>query len=382
MRQTSRHSFLCTISMLVLAALTLAGCADRSKADSQAAQQLPSASSDPNLFEVEHPEQFPLHSVETRKTQERLDVNGIIAPDVGLTVHVMSLSGGRIADIRAKLGDEVHAGQVLVVIRSQDLVQAISDSQKSKADELLAQKTLARSQELYENGALAQKDLQQAQDAALKAKVDLETSLERIHILGGDTNSLSPTIDIKSPISGTIVEQNAASGEGVKSIDSSSNLFTVADLSRVWLLCDVYENNLAQVKFGDSAEVRLNAYPDRILTGKISNISRILDPATRTAKVRIELDNREGLLRPNMFAVATFTSQSSEMRMVVPTAALLRLHDKDWVFRPVGGNRYRRLEVRAGPPASKGLQYVMGGLRPGDEVVSNALQFMSTVEQK
>ncbi len=381
MGHTSRFSNYLVILALISAAFPWSGCSRQTSADAFVAPPT-TASSDPNVYVVDHPEQFPLCPVEARKIPARLEANGTISPDVSLTVHVTSLAGGRVVETRARLGDEVREGQVLVVIRSQDLAQAISDYQKSKADELLARKALERAQDLYAHGATPQKELQQAEDEAQKARVDLDTGIERIRALGGDVNSPSPIIEVKSPISGTVVEQNVAGGEGVKSLDNSPNLFTVADLSRVWLLCDVYENNLAQVKLGDSAEVRINAFPDQLWTGKVSNISRILDPSTRTAKVRIVLDNRGGLLRPNMFAVATFVSKTSAAHMVVPETALLRLHDKDWVFRSEGGKKYRRVEVQAGPPSPGGFQLVLAGLGPGDRVVANALQFMNGIEQR
>ncbi len=362
------------------ATVILAGCAGDSGASSL---MRPPANgrSDPNLFQVSHSEQFPLYSVTTRNVSDRLDVNGVVAPDVNLTIHVTSLSGGRVMEIRGKLGDEVQKGQTLLVIRSEDLAQAISDYQKAEADESLAEKALARSQDLYTHGALAQKDLQQAEDEAQKSKVDVAADDERIQILGGDPNHLSPIIELKSPIAGTIVEQNVAVGEGVKSLDNSPTLFTVADLSKVWVLCDVYENNLSQVHLGDLALVRLDAYPNLPLTGKISTISSILDPATRTAKVRIELDNRDGRLRPGMFATATFTSQNTKPRLVVPASALLRIHDQYWAFRSEGPGKFRRVAVEAGGRTAGDLQYVESGLRSGDQIVINALQFASTIEQ-
>jgi cobalt-zinc-cadmium efflux system membrane fusion protein len=163
-------------------------------------------------------------------------------------------------------------------------------------------------------------------------------------------------------------------------MDNSPNLFTIADLSRVWVLCDVYENNLSQVRLGDFAEVRLNAYPDQALKGRVSNISRVLDPSTRTAKVRLELDNERRLMRAGMFATATFRSQSKQLRSVVPAKAVLRLHDKDWVFRAEGGHRFRRIEVQAGRVSSDGLQEILAGLAPGDQIVVNALQFASAAD--
>ena len=164
--------------------------------------------------------------------------------------------------------------------------------------------------------------------------------------MGADLNNPSPLVSIRAPISGSIVEQNVTGGTGVRSLDNSPNLFTIADLSEVWVLCDVYENDLHRVRLGDPAEVRLNAFPDRVFTGRVGNISTVLDPSTRTAKVRLELANPGGLMRTGMFATATFRSRTEQMRPMVPTTAILRLHDKDWVFVPLGGNRFRRLEVR------------------------------------
>ncbi len=381
MTRLNHIAFALPLASVGLAALLATGCAGSSSAD-VARPTVVQPPSDPNVFVADHPEQFPLAQVESRKMADQLLANGVVAPDVTATVHVTSLSSGRVIDIRAKLGDDVKKGQLLLVIRSQDLVQAISDYKKFQADELLARRSLERAQLLLSRGAIAAKEVQAAEDAEQKAQVDVQSTADRIRLLGGSLQDLSPIIEVKSPISGTIVEQNTADGEGVKSLDNSPNLFTVADLSRVWALCDVYENNLSQVRLGDVAEVTLNAYPDRSLRGRVGNISRMLDPSTRTAKVRIELDNRGGLLRPGMFATARFISQERKDRMVVPSTALLRLHDKDWVFLSQGDRKYRRTEVQAGTVLPDGASIILAGLQPGEKVVSNALQFSSTVEQK
>jgi membrane fusion protein, heavy metal efflux system len=337
---------------------------------------------DPGLYELKHPEQFPVVRVETRRVPDELQVSGVVAPDVQRTVHVTSLSGGRVVEVRARLGDTVAKGQLLLVIDSSELASAISDYKKALADEVLARKALERAQTLASHGALAQKDLEQAEDAEAKAQVDVSAAVDRIRLLGGDPAHLTAVIEVRSPIAGSIVEQNTAGGEGVKSLDNSPSLFTVADLSRVWVLCDVYENDLADVRLGDSAAVRLNAYPGRALRGRVDNISQVLDPVTRSAKVRLELENPGGLMRPGMFAAARFASQRLHDRIVVPVSALLRLHDKDWVFRFEAGGRFRRIEIEAGPALPDGTQEVLGGtIRPGDQIVSDALQFSSATEE-
>jgi cobalt-zinc-cadmium efflux system membrane fusion protein len=340
------------------------------------------AAPDPNLIEIDHPERFVLTRVEVRKDHDALQVNGTVAPDVARTVPVLSLAGGRAVDIRARLGDDVTKGQVLVTISSPDIAQAFSDYTKFQADELFAHQQLLRSEGLYDKGAIAQRDLEAAENAENKAKTDVQNGLERLRILGADPNHPSPLIDVRAPVSGTIVEQNVVGGTAVRSTDNSPNLFTIADLSSVWVLCDVYENNLSQVHLGDFAEVRLNAYPNRVLRGRVGNISRVLDPATRTAKVRLELENPGGIMRSGMFATATFHSQAERNVTVVPSKAILRLHDKDWVFRSEGGGKFHRTQIEAGAVAPDNSQEVLSGLSPGNQVVVDALQFSNAAEEQ
>ena len=361
--------------------LLSAGCSRNSDANAPAAQVKVEEAPDPTLVEIDHPERFALTAVRTRKAYEELRVNGVVAPDVARTVPVLSLAGGRAVDIRARLGDDVKKGQVLVSISSPDIAQAFADYQKFQADELLAHQQLVRSQTLYDKGAIAQRDLEAAENAENKAKTDLQTALQRLRILGADPNHPSPVIEMRAPVSGTVVEQNVAGGGAVRSTDSSPNLFTIADLSLVWVLCVVYENNLAQVQVGDFAEVRLNAYPNRVFRARVINISRVLDPATHTAKVRLELDNPDGLMRAGMFVTATFRSQTERTVMAVPSTAVLRLHDRDWVFRSEGGGKFRRTPIQAGPVAPDNSQEVLSGLSPGTQVVVDALQFSNAAEE-
>lgn len=357
-----------------------AGCKQAAREAEASEANRVQAATEPAVVVVDHPEQFPRVPVSTRKLPDEITVNGVVSPDISRTVPVLSMSGGRVVEIHARLGDMIKKGQSLVKIHSNDLAQALSDLKKAKADEVLARKALERSQLLYSHGALAQKDLQTAEDTEQKAKVDVETAEDHIRLLGGDLNNLSPILDVKAPVSGTIIEQNVTGGTGVRSLDNSPNLFTIADLSRLWILCDVYEDNLARVKLGDFAEVRLNAYPDQPLKARVSNISALLDPATRTAKVRLEVGNPRGILRPGMFAVIQFTGQSIFARTVLPASALLRLHDKYWVFRFEGENRFRRIEVEAGPVLPDGFQQILHGLKARDEVALNALQMSGVAE--
>jgi cobalt-zinc-cadmium efflux system membrane fusion protein len=288
-----------------------------------------------------------------------------------------------VVDLKVKLGDYVNKGQVLLSIYSADLTGAFSDYQKALADERLAKKSVDRAQLLYSRGALAEKDLQQAEDLEEKAKVDVQNTEHRVRILGGDPAHPDSLIDLRAPVSGTIVEQNVSGFEGIKSLDNSPNLFTIADLSQVWVVCDVYENDLGQVHLGDPADIRLNAYPDKVYQGNVNDISRVLDPNIRSAKVRIVLPNPDWSLRPNMYAVATFRSRRLQPRLVVPSTAVMRLQDKDWLFRKEGQNQFRKIEVHTQGVTEDGFQQLQDGpLKAGDQIVANALEFSTTVAEQ
>ena len=362
----------------LLFSLALAACSR----EIPAAASKPPVTLDPDVFDTDHPELFKTAKAVTRALPTVVTANGTVSPDVNRTIHVTSLGGGRVMDLKVKLGDTVTKGQTLLVISSPDLAAAFADYEKAKADEVLSRKALDRSQMLFERGAVAAKDLEAAQDNEDKAKVDLETADHRVRILGGDPAHPGPLLELKAPVSGTIVEQNVAGSEGIKSLDNSPNLFTIADLAQVWVVSDVFENDLGEVHLGDAAEIRLNAFPDRIYKGKVVDISRVLDPNTRSAKVRIVLGNEDGSLRPGMFAVATFRSRKLTDRVVVPATAIMRLHDKDWVFRKEADKRFRKIPVQADGLAPDGMQEIRQGVKPGDELVTNALEFSTEVAEK
>jgi membrane fusion protein, heavy metal efflux system len=363
---------------LLLAAALFSACSN-TKAEPSAGTVV-ETNTDPNVFTMQNPGQFPLTAVEVRKVSDEIHVNGVIAPDVNRSVPVVSLGGGRVVEIKAKLGDYVQKGQVLLLINSPDLSGAFSDYQKFKADQQLADKQLARARLLYDKGAIALADLESAEDVHAKATADLNAAIQRIHVLGGDVNNPSPLLPLRAPISGTIVDQQTTGGTGVRSLDNQQSLFTIADLSVVWVLCDVYQDMLPRVHVGDIAEIKLTGYTENF-PGKVINISQVLDPNTRAAKVRIELPNPHGIMRAGMFVTATFRTSQPVDRVVVPASAVVHLHDKDWVFLPAGGNQFRRVAVQLGSQEKDGSQQVISGLKAGDQVVTNALQFSSAAEE-
>jgi membrane fusion protein, heavy metal efflux system len=333
---------------------------------------------DLSLLSVDHPERFPLAPATALTTSSKLVVTGTVVPDIARNVPVISLASGRVVGIHARLGDTVTKGQLLLSIRSDDVAGGFSDYRKAVADEVLAHAQLERANDLYRHGAIAMNDLQVAQDTEDKAKVDLETTEEHLRLLGNDPTKPKGVVDVYAPVAGVITDQQVTNAAGVQAL--GSNPFTISDLSYVWVVCDVYENDLANVHVGDTTEIVLNAYPDKTLTGQISNIGAILDPNIRTAKVRIEVRN-PGMMRLGMFATATFRSQKKETHTEVPASAILHLHDRDWVFVPTPDQKFRRVEVVGGETLPNQLQEIVSGLQPGQQVVTNALVLQHEAEQ-
>jgi cobalt-zinc-cadmium efflux system membrane fusion protein len=362
------------------AAIFLGGCG---KANGDPVAEAPPHSQveheqDGSVVQVDHPEQFPLATATARSTQSALVVTGLVAPDVSRNVPVISLASGRVVSINARLGDTVKKGQVLLSVRSTDVSGSYSDYRKAVADEILARTQLERSKGLYDHGAISLNDLQVAQDAEDKAKVDVETTAEHIRLLGNDPDKPNAIVDIVAPVSGVITDQQVTNAAGVQAL--GTNPFTISDLSSVWVVCDVFENDLANVRMGDTAEIHLNAYPTQVFHGRVSNIGAVLDPNLHTAKVRIEVTN-PGLMRLGMFVTATFRGQKQEVHTVIPATAILHLHDRDWVFVAAGDKKFQRVEIKSGETLPGNLQEVVSGLKPGLQVVQNALVLQNTVDQ-
>ncbi len=330
-----------------------------------------------SLVTVDNPERFSLVAVTQHADVPELKVTGVISADVARNVPVISIATGRILEIHARLGDTVTKGQLLMRVQSPDISEAFSDYKQAVADDVLAEAQLARSKILYDKGAIAQKDLEVAEDTEAKADVEVDAAVEHLRILGADKDHPSAIIDVRAPASGVITDQQVTAAAGTQGL-ASPNAFTISDMSHVWILCDVYENDLAFVHLGQSADIRLNAYPDNVYKGRLSNIGTILDPNIRTAKVRIEVEN-PGLMRLGMFVQATFHSQQSQARAVLPASAILHLHDRDWVYVPQG-DAFLRVEVRSGRMLTPGQQEILSGIRPGQRVVLNALDLQNTVE--
>ncbi len=373
--------FLLKSSLSLVVCLSLTAC-EKKFNPADGAPQSPQTveTGDMSLVTVNKPDQFPLVKAEQVEAPAELKVTGTVNPDISREVPVISLASGRVVDIKARLDDHVKKGDLLLKVQSPDITNAYDVYLKAVNDEQLANKAYLRSQDLYAHGAISLGMLEQAEDTEKDAKADLAAAEGQLDTLGVSKSHPSNVVNVYAPISGVIVAQNVtnAAAAGV-TYSGSSTAFTVADLSVVWVICDVYENDIPKLQLGQTARIKLNAYPDNVLTGRISDIGPVLDPSIRTAKVRVEVSN-PGILRLGMFVTATFESKTNEIHPVVPASAVLHLHDRDWVFIPAGDNHFKRVEVHGGQMLSGNRQELLSGIGSGQQVVSNVLQLEATLE--
>jgi cobalt-zinc-cadmium efflux system membrane fusion protein len=335
-----------------------------------------------SLITVDRPDRFPLATTTEYRSTSTLNVTGTVNPDISRQIPVISIASGRVVEIHTQIGAFVKKGQLLMEVQSTDISNSFNAYLKAVNDERLARTQDERAKILFDKGAIAKSQVEIADDGEQDAKADLLAAEQQLAVLGVDKDHPSLTAKVYSPATGVVIAQNvtAAAATGV-TYAGTSTAFTIADLSQVWVICDVYENDLPMVHVGQTADIRLNAYPDRVITGTIAEIDAVLDPSIRTAKVRIQVPNPDRLMRIGMFATATFHGRRPEQHAAVPAAAILHLHDRDWVYVPAGEGKFRRIGVVAGAMVGDGKQEILSGLAPGQQVVTNALELQNSVEQ-
>jgi membrane fusion protein, heavy metal efflux system len=335
-----------------------------------------------SLITVDRPNRFPIVAATEYAAASTLKVTGTVNPDISRQIPVISIASGRVVAIHTQIGAFVTKGQLLMEVQSTDISNAFDQYLKAVNDERLARTQNERAKILYEKGAIAKSQLEIADDGEQDAKTDLTAAEQQLLVLGVDKDHPSLTAKVYSPATGVVISQNVtnAAAAGV-TFAGSATAFTIADLSQVWIICDVYENDLPMVHLGQTADIRLNAYPDRVISGTIGEIDAVLDPSIRTAKVRIQVPNPDRLMRIGMFATATFHGRRPEQHVAVPASAILHLHDRDWVYVPAGEGKFRRVGVVGGDMIDGGRQEIKSGLTVGQQLVTNALELQNSVEQ-
>ena len=308
-----------------------------------------------------------------------LSTTGRVGFDEDHLAHVSPRVPGRVTKVEASLGAKVKAGQTLAVIDSIELGRAKSDYLRAKAQLSLAQRTLEREQGLLKDRITSEQSALEAQASHQRALAEFQAARQQLRLLGlsdrqikraGYENRTATLFPLSSPISGTVVEKHLSLGEVVS---PQRTVFTVADLSRLWVWIDIYERDLAAVHLEDDVAVKVDAYPNRTFKGKVAYIRDQVDPDTRTARARIDVPNADGSLRAGMFATVTVTDPHGEggaeipKMLVVPAGAIQRDGTQSIAFVAAGNNRYEKRVVVIGRRTSEFAE-VLSGLKKGESV--------------
>jgi cobalt-zinc-cadmium efflux system membrane fusion protein len=296
---------------------------------------------------------------------------------------------GRVVEVRAKLGDRVKTGDILLVIDSPDISAAYSEFVKEASELEYATRAYELAKDLYENKALPQKDLKQAENDRIKAQAEFRRSKERLLSLRVPAAELDKPLaeqkitsrfEMKSPLTGTVVERNITPGQSVSG-DPAQVLFTVADLDKLQVVADLYERDLDLVKVGQVAAVTVEAYPGVSFSAVLSAVGDVVDPASRTIKVRAMVDNESHKLKPEMFARLSIDVGDTNPFIAVPREAVLGVDGKEFVYVVEAGDRYVRRPVRTAT-ASNDQVRVLEGLTPGERVVTKGAVLIKGQETK
>lgn len=297
-----------------------------------------------------------------------LDIPAQIEPDPTQVVHVFPPAGGRIVELRVRPWDWVKKGQTLAVIESGDLSRAVADYHKALADYQVKQQQLARAADLLAHDAIAQKDYQQAQADEQSAQAELDATKEQVRVFGMDPDHASSQLLVMAPRAGVVLDVGASPGEFSNALAAPQPMCTIADISSVWAVGDIYEADLAAAKTGQQVQVTLNAYPGEHWSGRVDVISDAVDPNTRTLHVRVVLPNPGSKLKPSMFGSIRLL-RSSRQGILVPATAVLREGTAAYVFVSDGSGPFQRRNVILGQ-SSDGSIEIASGLKAGETIVT------------
>lgn len=316
-------------------------------------------------------------TVELRREAGVLEATAQIEPAADRVAKIGSRVPGRVVEVRTAIGDRVTAGQTVVVLDSPDVGQAKADYLSALATSTLARETATRERQLFVRRVSAEREWREAEAEATRAEAALQAAENRLHALGLEDSELaalrterhySSTMVVRTPLSGVVAERNAASGEMVEPMNP---LLTVMDLRQVWTVVDVYEQNIRQVSVGQDVEVTTAAYPGETFRGRVASIGALIEPQSRSTKVRVVLPNPGERLKPGMFATVFIKGAvpSTAERLFVPVAAVQRDGERTIAFVLLRDRTFAARAIRVGGQAGEWVE-VLDGLTAGERVVT------------
>ena len=299
--------------------------------------------------------------------------------------RILTPVNGQVQQLNVKVGDAVQKNERLFFLKSREVAAAVTEHLEDHKDLDLAEKNYAMTKDLFEHQAASRIALQQSESDLAKAKARVARTEEALRVLGlrveeNDlSGELSSLIPITAPLGGTIIERRVTDGQFVQ--PDSNPLLIIADLSSVWVLADIFERDLHRVHVGQKAEVRTEAYPEQQFLARVSRISDVIDPATRTVKVRFLVSNPGALLKPEMFASVTLILNESARGLTIPAKALFSEGGRNYVYLRSGELEFSRRQVEVATEESSRLR-VTSGLNAGDQVVTQGALLLRQQERQ
>jgi membrane fusion protein, heavy metal efflux system len=373
--------FLHTTSLAIapLLALALAGCSGGDTKGTAYAEG--ESAGNPELFSVSQEKMAHIQVVTVQPTTfpRVLRLTGTVAYNGFQTTPVITQVSGPVGRIVVSPGQQVHERQPLLYVSSPDYSQLRANYLKSRDAHALAHKNYVRSQDLFAHHAIAERDLQAAESAEIQAQADLQAAEQSLKILGiprPDTlieNPVSPEVPLLSPINGEVVERLCAPGQVIQA--GQTQCFTISNMQTVWVLANVYENQLAYVHPGDPVTIKTDAYPE-VFRGRISFMGAALDPTSRTLQARIDTANPSGKLKKDMYVTATVVAGKISNALLAPDSAILRnAENEPFVYVETGQNQFARRMVKVGE-SNGGNTQIISGLQTGEKVAGDGSLFL------
>ena len=391
MRKTLRKTLLL---ILIFSPAVVAGCSSAGPAESESRMTSYSASGTKadtaTLFSV--PQEQMVHvkvvPVEKGNLLRQLRLAGNVTYNAFKTTPVFSPIGGPVHEILVAPGETVHAGQPLLAVNSPDYSAARSAYLKARDAFFLADKVYTRSQDLYAHGAVAEADLQQSESSRSQAQAELQASEDMLRALGiRDPEAMVKNppkttlqVPLPAPVSGEVVERLVGPGQLLQA--GATQVFTISDMTTVWVLVNVYQSDVGYVRVGDSVDISTDSYP-QVFHGRISYVASALDPNTRTLQARIVTANPHKILKKDMYVTAVLEAGVIHDALTVPDAAVLRDSENlPFVYVESGRNQFARRLVKIGASQDRRTQ-ITDGLKEGEQVVGDGslfLEFKNSLE--
>ncbi|GHM99091.1 hemolysin D [Cytophagales bacterium WSM2-2] len=315
-------------------------------------------------------------SIREQKLADQLAAVGEVSFAEDNVVRIYPIVSGTVEKIFVSLGDYVQKGQVLATLLSMDMSQIQRDYNIAKSNFSVEEKNLARAQELFAAGMMSEKEFANAKKDHSNALSELNERTQILKLYGGSSSDLDAIYNVVAPRSGYIVERSVTEGTQIRN-DNNTNIFTISDLKTVWVWANIHESDLSKVSEGDEVQVKTIAFPDLIFNGRVKKIGTMLDPDSRVIKIRTELNNADGLLKPEMFANVLLTPKTSEKAIVVPNISIILENNQSYVMLETGKNEFKKVQIKTGRVFHYYTE-VLEGVSVGQRIVTEGSLFVLT----